>query len=114
VTAKPVVPRGSARQDIRDAVGYYGREAGEKVALQFVDAVQASFRRIGEQAAVGSPRYGHELGLPGLRSQLVERFPCLVFYIERFDYIEVWRILHGHRDIPTAFHEHEGFRSDSD
>jgi len=29
------------------------------------------------------------------------RFPHLVFYFERDDYIDVWRVLHGRRDIPA-------------
>lgn len=28
--------------------------------------------------------------------------PHLVFYLEREDHIDVWRILHGRRDIPAT------------
>jgi toxin ParE1/3/4 len=31
----------------------------------------------------------------------LKRFPYLVFYSERSDAIEVWRVLHGRRDIPA-------------
>jgi toxin ParE1/3/4 len=41
----------------------------------------------------------HELGLPGLRSRSVGRFPYLIFYVEQPDHIDVWRILHARRDI---------------
>jgi toxin ParE1/3/4 len=41
------------------------------------------------------------LDLPGLRSWPLTRYPHLVFYIERSDHIDVWRVLHGQRDIPV-------------
>jgi plasmid stabilization system protein ParE len=37
---KPVAPSERARRDIRAAVAYYRREAGERVALRFVDAIR--------------------------------------------------------------------------
>ena len=41
-----------------------------------------------------------ELNLPGLRSRPVRRFPHIVFYVEATDRVDVWRVLHGTRDIP--------------
>ena len=29
------------------------------------------------------------------------RFPYLIFYFERDDCVDVWRVLHGQRDIPA-------------
>jgi toxin ParE1/3/4 len=54
-----------------------------------------------EHPAAGSPRYTHELDLPGLRVWPVRRFPYLVFYVEGAEEIDVWRILHGRRDVPA-------------
>ena len=31
----------------------------------------------------------------------LKRYPYLVFYIEQDDHIDVWRVLHSHRDIPS-------------
>jgi toxin ParE1/3/4 len=42
-----------------------------------------------------------------LRNWAVKGFPYLVFYIERDDHIEVWRVLHGRRDIPSRMREPE-------
>jgi toxin ParE1/3/4 len=28
-------------------------------------------------------------------------YPHLVFYVERDDHVDVWRVLHGSRDIPA-------------
>ena len=83
MSGKPVVLRERARRDIDEAVEHYLGEAGPTVALAFIDALEDARRRIGEQPAAGSPRYAHELDIPGLRSRAVRRFPYLVFYVER-------------------------------
>jgi plasmid stabilization system protein ParE len=31
----------------------------------------------------------------------LKKYPHLVFYVERSDHIDVWRVLHGTRDIPS-------------
>lgn len=58
--------------------------------------------------ATGSPRYAHELNLPGLRCWSLARYPYLVFYVEHPDHIDVWRLLHGQRDIPAWMQAQEG------
>ena len=67
VSGKPVVLRERARRDIDEVVEHYLAEAGEAVALDFIDALEDARRQIGEQPASGSPRYAHELDVPGLR-----------------------------------------------
>ena len=105
MTAKPVVLREAARRDIDEALDYYLQAAGDRVALRFIDAAEANFRSIGQSPAAGSPRYAHELNLPGLRCRILKRFPYLVFYVEREDHIDVWRVLHAKRDIPAWLQE---------
>jgi toxin ParE1/3/4 len=90
-----------ARRDVEEAVDYYAEKAGAEVALRFVDAIKNAYRAISSRPAIGSPRYAHELELPGLRSRKIARFPYLIFYLERDDHIDVWRIIHGQRDIPA-------------
>lgn len=41
------------------------------------------------------------LNIPGLRFWPLTRFPYLVFYVERDDHIDIWRVLHEQRDIPA-------------
>ncbi|MGE5665302.1 MAG: type II toxin-antitoxin system RelE/ParE family toxin [Betaproteobacteria bacterium] len=98
---KPVVPREQTRQDVEDAVAHYLAEDAEAAALGFIDALEKAYRHIGRDSATGSPRYAHELNLPGLRSWTLTRYPYLVFYVERSDHIDVWGVLHGQRDIPS-------------
>jgi len=102
VSLTPVVRRARAGQDLLEAVEYYLQEAGDKVALRFIDAVEKAFRRIVRHPPSGSPRYSLELELPGLRCWPVKHFPYLVFYVEREDHVDVWRLLHGQPDIPEG------------
>ena len=94
MSGKPVVLRKRARRDIDEAVG-----------LAFIDALEDACRGIGEHPATGSPHYAHELDIPGLRFQRAGKFPYLVFYVETETEIEIWRVLHGARDIPEWMQE---------
>lgn len=99
--AKPVIPREQANRDVEEAVAYYLNEAGEAMALGFIDALEKAYAHIGRHPNTGSLRYTHEPDLPGLRTWPLKRHPHLVFYVERPDHIDVWRVLHGQRDIPV-------------
>ena len=99
--AKPVVPRGQANRDVDEAIAYYITEGSVPAAMGFVDALEQAYAHIGRHPATGSPRYAHELNLSGLRCWPLTRYPHLVFYVERPDHIDVWRVLHGQRDIPV-------------
>jgi toxin ParE1/3/4 len=101
VKTKPVIPREQANRDVDEAVAYYLSEAGEAVAMGFVDALEKAYGHIGRHPAMGSQRYAHELNLPGLRAWPLKRCPHLVFYVEHPDHIDVWCVLHGQRDIPA-------------
>jgi toxin ParE1/3/4 len=108
VSKKPVKLRELAHRDTEAAVDYYIREAGPEVALAFVEALRIAYRMIADHPTAGSPRPAHELALPGLHSRMLKRYPYLVFYAEQDDHIDVWRVLHAHRDIPAWLREPEG------
>lgn len=108
MTARPLVPREQARRDIDDAIAYYLGEGAEQAALGFIDALEHAYARIARRPASGSPRYAHELNLPGLRVRPLPRYPYLVFYVEHPERIDVWRVLHGQRDIPAWMQEPDG------
>lgn len=103
--AKPVIPRELANRDIDAAVDHYLSENAAQAAIGFIEALEQAFAHIGHNPATGSPRYAHELNLPGLRFWPLTHYPHLIFYIERDDRIDVWRVLHGQRDIPAWMHE---------
>ncbi len=99
MSARRIVQSALAQSDVEAAVDYYLHEAGTDVARRFIDAIEASLRTISHRPATGSPRHAHELNLPGLRSQRLKRFPYLLFYAERADHIDLWRVLHAQRDM---------------
>lgn len=106
--AKPVLPRVQACRDVDEAVDHYLDEASEEVALRFLDALERAYNHMGRQPASGSPRYARELNIPGLRFWPLRRFPYLVFYVERRDHVDVWRVLHARRDMPEWVQEPSG------
>ena len=105
MTTKVVIPRELANQDVDEAIDYYLGEGAEQAALRFVDDLEKAYAHISRQSASGSPRYAHELNLPGLRFWQLTRFPYLVFYFERGDVVDVWRVLHAKQDIPVWMSE---------
>ena len=46
--------------------------------------------------------------LAGSARLAAEPTPHLVFYVECPDHIDVWRMLHGRRDIPAWMHDPDG------
>lgn len=107
MSIRPVVPRARARRDVEAALEHYLAEAGERTALGFVAALERAYRNIARHPEAGSPRIGHELDLPGLRSWPLRRYPYLVFYVEQTDHLDVWRVLHAQRDLPAWLREEE-------
>ncbi|MFZ3139175.1 type II toxin-antitoxin system RelE/ParE family toxin [Polaromonas sp.] len=99
--AKPIVPRSEANRDVDETIDHYLSESAEQAALGFIDALEQAYAHIARHPATGSPRYAHELNISGLRSWSLNRYPYLVFFVEREDHIDVWRVLHGQRDIPA-------------
>lgn len=102
---KHIIPRIIVQRDVEDAVDHYLNEASEQVALGFVDALEQAYKHITCRPATGSTRYAHELDLPGLRSWPLKRYPFLIFYVGQSDHIDIWRVLHGQRDIPSWLRE---------
>ena len=102
---KAVVPREQANRDVDEAIAHYLSEGAAQAALSFIDELERAYTHIGRNPATGSPRYAHELNLPGLRVWPLSRYPHLVFYVERADHIDVWRVLHGQRDVPAWMSE---------
>ena len=66
--AKPVVPRQQASRDIDEAIAHYVSEDAVQAAMGFIDAIGKAYAHISRNPTTGSPRYAHELNLPGLRS----------------------------------------------
>jgi toxin ParE1/3/4 len=98
---KSVIPRALAKRDVDEAITYYLSEGAPHAALDFIDALEQAYEHIGRHPAGGSPRYAHELDISDLRCWMLKRHPYIVFYVERADHVDVWRVLHGMRDVPA-------------
>jgi toxin ParE1/3/4 len=101
VTAKPVIAREMATRDVDAAITHYLNENAQQAALGFIDRLEQAYDHISNYPATGSPRYAHELNLPGLRFWPLAKYPYLIFYVEQTQHIDIWRVLHGERDIPV-------------
>ena len=105
MTARPVRLRELAARDVEKALDDYLREGGTRPARGFVAALERALRHIGRYPESGSPRYARLLDIPDLRFWPLGRSPYLVFYLERRDYVDVWRVLHAQRDLPGSIKE---------
>lgn len=104
---KRVRLRPRADRDVDSAIAYLLKDR-PVTAQQFVRELEAALRRISQRPAIGSPRYARVL--QGLRVWQLPRFPYLVFYLQRRSYLDVIRVLHGARDVPTALRPASGRR----
>jgi toxin ParE1/3/4 len=102
--ALPMVRRALADHDVSIALEHYLAQS-KRSATDFVNALERAFLHIQRHPATGSPRWAHELNIPGLRSWRCGRYPYLVFYgvasEQANSVIEVWRVLHERQDIPA-------------
>lgn len=97
----------AALADVEAATDWYVDEAGADVAARFVVALEGAYEHIARHPTGGSPRWGGELNVPALRAWPLTRYPYLVFYVEQAQHVEVWRVLHGARDLPATLAEPE-------
>ncbi len=86
-------------------IAYYIEQEAVDAALGFIDELEQAYLTIGEHPGIGSTRWGDELDLPGLRSRGLAHYPYLVFYVERADHVDVWRVLHARRDVSEVVDE---------
>lgn len=95
---KRCVLRPLARQARRDEVRCYRQEAGARVAAKLVQAMQRALLTLQQQPGIGSPVLGQELGIPEMRTWLVDGFPLAFWYFERETNIDVVRLAGQRQD----------------
>ncbi len=96
-----VLRRRQAQQDVEQAVAWYLEQQSVSVASGFVDSLEQAIAHISRHPAAGSQRHAIELNLPELRAWPLKTYPYLIFYTATDDSIDIWRVLHSHRDIPA-------------
>ena len=95
---KPALLRPQAQRDRQSEIRHYRKEAGSKVAVKLVNSTNAALDRIEAEPGIGSPVLGKILGIPGIRTWRVTKFPLLWFYFERNDHLDIVRLLCERQD----------------
>lgn len=83
--------------DLQTAARYISRD-NSAAAQAFLEAAYHTFQFLALHPGIGRRR--HDLGFPEVRSWRVNGFRrYLIFYRELPDRIQIWRVLHGARDL---------------
>ncbi len=93
--------RAAAERDVEDAVDDYREEAGPEIALGVIGSLETAIEHVCDEPLSGSLRFAFKLETPDLRSWSLRRFPYLLLYVPDDERIDIWRVLHARRDIPT-------------
>ena len=90
-----------AHTDLESHVDYLADQSLE-LAERFIESVYAAFETLTENPAIGAPRAAGSPRLAGLRLWPVPGFErWLIFYIPADTAVQIVRVLHGARDLPT-------------
>lgn len=107
--------RPSADRDLVAIYRHFAREAGLRVADRFFAQAEATFARLAGMPGIGTPYGSDEPIFADLRYAPISRFRAyIVFYRPIPDGIDVYRVLHGARDISGILAEEFGIAGDAD
>ena len=96
---KPAVLRPQVLRDQQGEVRYYRKAGGTRVAVKLANATNAALDQVELDPGIGSPTLGRLLGIAGLRTWRVAKFPLLWCYFDRVDHLDVIRLLGERQDI---------------
>ena len=96
---KLAVLRPQASRDQQGEARYHRTESGTRVAVRLVRATNAALDQIELDPGLGSPVLGKRLGIAGLRTWQVAKFPLLWCYFECGDHLDAVRLLGERQDI---------------
>ena len=95
-----VLIRPAAREDIDRHAFFLVENASPRVALQFLDLIDETFRQLLRYPRLGRPYHADSPTLQGMRQVRIRGFRnYLLFYRVGRSHIEVWRLFHGAQDI---------------
>ena len=105
---KPAVLRPQALLDQQGEVRYYRKQGGARLAVKLAKASNEALDQLELEPGMGSPTLGKLLGIPGLRTWRVAKFPLLWCCFERKDHLDVVRLLGERQDIATLLGDEFG------
>jgi toxin ParE1/3/4 len=101
--------RPRARQDLIDIFRYFAREASVATAQRFLSQAKITFEQLARMPSMGSKYEAVTESLENVRYFPIRRFKkYLVFYLPYDLGIDVLRVLHGARDIPSILADELG------
>ncbi|MCO6545511.1 MAG: type II toxin-antitoxin system RelE/ParE family toxin [Gilliamella sp.] len=98
--AKMLIYQRKAEQDVEQAIDYY-TEKSKALGNKFYHELLKAYSHISDHPAIGSNRFAHELNIPNLKTWALTDFPYIIFYIEKAEYIHIYRVLHSSQQIPS-------------
>ena len=90
-----------ADQDINSVINYYIDLQAAKAVTQFLLATEKAYKFISRFPDAGSKRLGISTELPELRTWSLTKFPYSLIYISDAQEVDIIRLLHHKRDLPT-------------
>jgi toxin ParE1/3/4 len=102
-----VLKRAVALRDLEE-ISEYIRQDSPRAALRFLQAAERSFGLLAGEPLMGRAYEAEDPRLAALRCFRIAGFESyLIFYQPALGGIEVVRVIHGARDIPTVLEEME-------
>ena len=92
---KRLIVRSSAEADIYEAANWLAGERGHRVAIDFLDSVEATFNQIADNPKMFA------VVEQEIRRALVARFPYGVFYVDGPEAVSVLAVMHLSRNPAT-------------
>ncbi len=96
---KPSLLRPQAIRDQQSEVRNYRTQRDIRLAVKVANATNAALDQIELNPGMGSPTLGKQLGIQGLRTWRVGKFPLLWLYFEHKNHLDVVRLLGERQDI---------------
>jgi toxin ParE1/3/4 len=94
--------RHRARQDLIEIFRDLAREASLRTARRFLAQAEATFGKLADMPGMGTRYEPETLAFPEIRFFPISRFEkYLAFYTPIIGGIDIVRVLHGARDIPS-------------
>jgi toxin ParE1/3/4 len=103
-----IIKRPLALFDLIEEADFIEQVYGLAKAESFLDAAEASIANLASMPLMGSPRPYLVAEIPDLRQWRIKGFEdYLIFYRPVPDGVEIIRVLHGKRNIPTILSDEE-------
>jgi toxin ParE1/3/4 len=93
--------------DVTSQFRYYANESGHELAWKFFNTVDMTLFKLAAQPDMGRLRHFRGPAFRELRSFRVEPpfYRLLIFYRSTESVLQVWRLMHGSRDLPRRLVE---------